>query len=107
MTAPGNQGYFTFVNAAILRHGKGYDEIYERSQLYLDATREIVDESQYGSIKWLKSCYCSFTSKEIISHLTDDITRDNKPVSKEDDIDQIWSSRSASGQNFILPTAFL
>ena len=107
MTPPGSQGYSTFDNSAFLGHGKGYDEIYERLQLYLHATRETVDESQYGSIKWHKSCYCSFISKEIISRLTDDVTRDNTPISKKEGIDQIQSSRSASGQNFILPTAFL
>ena len=87
----------TFVKAAILRHGKGDDQIYERLQLYLDATGERVDESHYGSIKWQKSCYCSFTSKKNVSHLTDDVTRDNKPITKQEEIAQIRSSRSASG----------
>ena len=96
-TAPVIQGYYTFINAAILRHGKGDDQIYERLQLYPDATGERVDESHYGSIKWHKSCYCSFTSKKNIPHLTDDVTRDNKPISKEEELDQIRSSRSASG----------
>ena len=107
MTPPGSQSYSTFDNSAILRHGKGYDEIYERLQLYLDATRETVDESQYGSIKWHKSCYCSFTSKEIIFCLTDDVTRDNKPISKEEEIDQIRLSRSGSGQKVYFANSFL
>ena len=29
--------------------------------------------------------------------MTDDVTRDNKPIGKEEEIDQIRSSRSASG----------
>ena len=56
-----------------------------------------MDESHYGSIKWHKSCYCSFTSKKSIYHLTDDVIRKNKPVNKEEKLDRIRSSRSASG----------
>ena len=97
MITPGRQGYTMFVNAANLRHSKGDDDIYERSQSFLDTTGKVIDQSHYGSIKWHKSCYCSFTSKKNIYHLTNDGIA-VQSMSKEQETKQIRTTRLTSGK---------
>ena len=70
-----------------------------RLQSFLDTTGEVIDQSHYGSIKWHKSCYCSFTSKKNISYLTNDgIAPAVQSMSKEQETKQIRTTRSTSGK---------
>ena len=99
LITPGRQGYTTFVYAANLRHSKGDDDIYERLQSFLDTTGKVIDQSHYGSIKWHKSCHCSFTSKKNISHLANDgIAPAVQSMSKEQETKEIRTKRSTSGK---------
>ena len=109
LITPGRQGYTIFVNASNLRHSTGDDDIYERLQSFLDTTGKVIDQSHYGSIKCHKSCYCSFTSKKNISHLTNDgIAAAVQSMSKKTNTDNkidIWQIRL--DKMFILSTTFL